>query len=80
MKYGFIQGYQDGTFHGDDTLWYFGFHGVTRDDQWPLGQGYNFNQAGDRVKRIDFLRGLYTYGKYHGTLPACNDLPNIQYP
>jgi hypothetical protein len=79
QKYGFIQGYQDGSFLPDEE-WYFGFHGVTRNDAWPLGQNYVFTQIGSRVKRIDFLRGLYTYGKYHGTLPACNDLPNIQYP
>ncbi len=79
QKYGFIQGYQDGTFLPDEQ-WYFGFHGVTRNDEWPLGSPYTFTQVGDRVKRIDFLRGLYTYGKYHNTLPACNDLPTIQYP
>ncbi len=70
QKYGFVVGQLDGNFYPND-LWTFGFHGITRNDQWPAGTGYDFNTAGNSISRGTFIQQLFDYGKTKAQLTAC---------
>lgn len=63
QKKGFILGYQDGEFKPNEK-WFFGFHGITRDDTFR-GVGYNFQGPSDAdqrgITRASFITNLYQY-------------------